>query len=71
MGLLSQGKPLSWEDTKKYADLVRKVGIQQLVAIYHRMRDRTNDPLKFGDEVSIQHSWVRIDIRTVYSYVAG
>jgi len=51
MGLLSKGKPLSWEDTKKYADLVRKVGIQQLVSIYQRMKDRTNDPLKFGDEV--------------------
>ncbi|XP_065919310.1 glutamate--cysteine ligase catalytic subunit-like [Dysidea avara] len=59
MGLLSQGKPLSWEDTKKYADLVRKVGIQQLVAIYHRMRDRTNDPLKFGDE--IEYTIVRLD----------
>jgi len=53
MGLLSKGKPLSWEDTKKYADIVRKIGIQQLVAIYHRMKDRTNDPLKFGDEVWI------------------
>jgi len=51
MGLLSKGKPLSWEDTKKYADLVWKVGIQQLVAIYHGTKDRTNDPLKFGDEV--------------------
>lgn len=51
MGLLSSGKALSWEDTKKNADLVRKVGIQQLIAHYHRLKDRTNDQLKFGDEV--------------------
>ena len=51
MGLLPSGKTLSWEDTKKNADLVRKVGIQQLIAHYHRLKDRTNDQLKFGDEV--------------------
>jgi len=51
MGLLSSGKALSWEDTKKHADLVRKIGIQQLIAHYHRLKDRTNDQLKFGDEV--------------------
>jgi len=51
MGLLSKGKSLSWEDTKKHADHVRKVGIQQLIAHYHRLKDRTNDQLKFGDEV--------------------
>lgn len=51
MGLLSTGKALSWEETKKHADLVRKVGIQQLIAHYHRLKDRTNDQLKFGDEV--------------------
>lgn len=51
MGLLTSGKALSWEDTKKNADLVRKVGIQQLAAHYHRLKDRTNDQLKFGDEV--------------------
>ena len=52
MGFLSKGRtPLSWEETKKHADYVRKVGIQQLVAIYHQTKDRANDPLKFGDEV--------------------
>ena len=51
MGLLSKGTSLSWEETKKHADHVRKVGIQQLIAHYHRLKDRTNDQLKFGDEV--------------------
>jgi len=57
MGLLSKGTPLSWEDTKKYADHVRKVGIQQLIAHYHRLKERTNDQLKFGDEVQYLVCW--------------
>lgn len=54
MGLLSEGKPLSWAETKKHAELVRRVGIQQFLAIYHRLRDRKGDVLKWGDEVGRQ-----------------
>ncbi len=52
MGLLSEGKPLSWPETKKNAALVRSVGIQQFLALYHRLKDRKGDGLKWGDEVS-------------------
>lgn len=52
MGLLTEGKPLSWADTKKNAALVHKVGIQQFLALYHRLKDRKGDVLKWGDEVS-------------------
>ena len=51
MGLLSEGKPLSWPETKKHAQLVHKVGVQQFLAIYHRLKDRRGDQLKWGDEV--------------------
>lgn len=51
MGLLSEGKPLSWVDTKKNATLVHKVGIQQFLALYHGLKDRKGDVLKWGDEV--------------------
>ncbi|CAH1247844.1 GCLC [Branchiostoma lanceolatum] len=51
MGLLSQGSPLSWKETKKWADHVRKHGIQQLINIYRRLKDRHEDVLKWGDEV--------------------
>ena len=51
MGLLSEGLPLSWEETKKYADHVRKHGILQFINIYNRLKDRANDCLKWGDEV--------------------
>ena len=51
MGLLSEGTPLSWEETKKHAELVRRMGVLQFLASYHRLKDRRGDELKWGDEV--------------------
>uniref|UniRef100_A0A671YMG5 Glutamate--cysteine ligase n=1 Tax=Sparus aurata TaxID=8175 RepID=A0A671YMG5_SPAAU len=51
MGLLSQGSPLKWEETKKYADHVRKHGIIQFLNIYNKVKERQKDVLKWGDEV--------------------
>ncbi|XP_041108065.1 glutamate--cysteine ligase catalytic subunit-like isoform X2 [Polyodon spathula] len=51
MGLLTQGSPLNWEETKNYADHVRKHGIIQFLNIYNKAKDRKNDVLKWGDEV--------------------
>uniref|UniRef100_A0A8C9WH66 Glutamate--cysteine ligase n=1 Tax=Scleropages formosus TaxID=113540 RepID=A0A8C9WH66_SCLFO len=51
MGLLSQGSPLGWEDTKRYADHVRKHGIVQFLNIYNKVKERQKDVLKWGDEV--------------------
>ncbi|KAL5277748.1 GCLC family protein [Megaselia abdita] len=51
MGLLSEGNPLSWEETKQLADHVRKHGIEQFINLYHRLKDREGDILKWGDEV--------------------
>ena len=52
MGLLSLGTPLSWTDTKKLADHVRKHGIIQFLHVYNERKNRGNDELKWGDEVS-------------------
>uniref|UniRef100_A0A8C4UWS7 Glutamate--cysteine ligase n=1 Tax=Falco tinnunculus TaxID=100819 RepID=A0A8C4UWS7_FALTI len=51
MGLLSQGSPLSWEETRRHAEHVRKHGIIQFLHIYRALRDRHKDVLKWGDEV--------------------
>lgn len=56
MGLLSEGKPLSWPETKKNASLVHRVGIKQFLALYHRLKERKGDVLKWGDEVSSHNS---------------
>jgi glutamate--cysteine ligase catalytic subunit len=51
MGLLTQGRPLSWEETKKYVQFIREHGIEQFIHIYNKVKDRRNDCLKWGDEV--------------------
>ncbi|XP_069107021.1 glutamate--cysteine ligase catalytic subunit-like [Argopecten irradians] len=51
MGLLSEGSPLSWEDTKKNADHVRKHGIRQFINQYRKLKDIKKDVLYWGDEV--------------------
>lgn len=51
MGLLSEGSPLSWEETKRLADHVRKHGIIQFINLYHKLKDRQGDILRWGDEV--------------------
>ncbi|XP_060046018.1 glutamate--cysteine ligase catalytic subunit isoform X2 [Erinaceus europaeus] len=51
MGLLSQGSPMSWEETQRHADHVRRHGILQFLHIYHAVKDRHKDVLKWGDEV--------------------
>ncbi|XP_072029368.1 glutamate--cysteine ligase catalytic subunit-like [Amphiura filiformis] len=59
MGLLSEGSPLEWEETKKYAEHVREHGIQQFINLYHKLRDRPCDMLKFGDEV--EYTLIKLD----------
>lgn len=53
MGLLTEGSPLSWEKTKEHAEHVRAHGIAQFINLYHRLKDRQGDVLKWGDEVSV------------------
>lgn len=51
MGLLSQGTPLEWPETKEVADHVREHGIEQLANLHARLKDRGCDVLLWGDEV--------------------
>ena len=53
MGLLTLGTPLSWEDTKKHAEFIKKHGIIQFINLYKRLKDRQRDTLKWGDEVRL------------------
>ena len=51
MGLLTQGRPLTWEETQNHAEFIRKHGIEQFIHVYNKVKDRRNDCLKWGDEV--------------------
>lgn len=52
MGLLTVATPMPWAEAKKWAEHVRQHGIAQFINIYHNLKDRHNDSLKFGEEVS-------------------
>lgn len=51
MGLLTEGTPLTWEETKKLAQHVREHGIIQFINIYKKLKERKGDVLKWGDEI--------------------
>ena len=53
MGLLSIGEPLSWPETKSYAEYIREHGIKQFINLYNLCKTKTSEVLKFGDEVSV------------------
>ena len=53
MGLLTLGQPLTWEETRKYSEHVREHGIKQFIHAYHRLKDRQDEYLKWGDEVRL------------------
>lgn len=59
MGLLSVGTPLSWEETKKNAEKIKKHGIIQFINLYNNLKDRQRDTLKWGDE--IEYTLVYLD----------
>ena len=51
MGLLTVGKPHSWERAGKHREYVRRHGVLQFLAAYNRVKDIHNDELLWGDEV--------------------
>ncbi|XP_038051745.1 glutamate--cysteine ligase catalytic subunit-like [Patiria miniata] len=61
MGLLSLGKPLSWEEIKAngYDEHIRRHGLIQFVSLYNKLKDRPCDVLKWGDEV--EYMLVKLD----------
>ena len=51
MGLLTVGKALTAEETARVSQYIREHGINQFLSTWNRVKDVTNDELKFGDEV--------------------
>ncbi|PAV67901.1 hypothetical protein WR25_24148 isoform B [Diploscapter pachys] len=59
MGLLTKGTPLTWDETVPYIDYIKKHGITQFINMYHRLKARHGDQLKWGDE--IEYTIVKFD----------
>ena len=51
MGLLTEGRILSWDETQKYTELIREHGVKQFIHVYNQTKDRQDDKFKWGDEV--------------------
>jgi glutamate--cysteine ligase catalytic subunit len=58
-GLLTVGEPLSFEDSIKHSEYIRKHGVLQFLACYNRVKDLANDRLFYGDE--IEHAILKLD----------
>ena len=57
MGLLSEGEPLPWNETKKWADHVRQHGVLQFIELYKKLETRkvSNPFNSFPTEDKIVH----------------
>ena len=51
MGLLTEGEPLSSEETTKISGYIREHGVTQFLNTWRRVKDIANDELRFGDEI--------------------
>ncbi|PKI84318.1 glutamate--cysteine ligase [Malassezia vespertilionis] len=51
MGLLSLGTPLEWAEATKLAAHIRKHGIDQFLSVWRAAKDRSGDPVLWGDEL--------------------
>jgi glutamate--cysteine ligase catalytic subunit len=71
MGLLTEGKPLSSEETLALSAYIREHGITQFLTTWNRVKDIQDDELRFGDEIEVgilrldhQNKTVRISVRS-------
>ncbi|KAM3173028.1 hypothetical protein ACTXT7_013332 [Hymenolepis weldensis] len=62
MVLKTSGVPLSWTETKKYVDYVRREGIKQFIRQYHKLANASGAALCFGDE--IEYTLIHVDPKT-------
>jgi glutamate--cysteine ligase catalytic subunit len=51
MGLLSQGRPLTWTEIKAALEQIRTYGVDQLIHVYNKCKGRQKDAFIWGDEV--------------------
>ena len=51
MGLLSEGRPLKWTEIKDALKQIRTYGVNQLIQVYHKCKNRQRDAFTWGDEV--------------------
>ena len=59
MGLLSEGRPLTWKEIVDVLAQLKRDGLNELIEIFHHSKDRQGDDFNWGDEV--RHSFFVLD----------
>ncbi len=52
MGFLTDGETYTWDELKPHIKYVKEHGIIQFLNVYNKLKDRSADTLKWGDEAS-------------------
>jgi glutamate--cysteine ligase catalytic subunit len=52
MGILSIGRPLNWSEIVSVKSILKNHALKDLINIFNKHRQRTNDHFLWGDEVS-------------------
>lgn len=65
MGILTVGTPMKWDNSKKHLNYVRRHGILQFLHTWNRVKDISDDKLRWGDEVECAILTVDPDDKTV------
>ncbi|KAL3120274.1 hypothetical protein niasHT_010053 [Heterodera trifolii] len=67
---MTLGTPLSWPRIVEHLQYIKAHGIDQFIALYHRVRGRERDQLRWGDEIKYtivkfddEHKKVRVSLR--------
>ena len=53
MGLLKVGAPIPWEESKRHLHYVREHGVLQFLNTWFRVKDISEDTLKYGEEIEV------------------
>lgn len=55
MGLLTAGQPLAWSEIQAALEQIKTYGVDQLIHVYQKCKDRQGDSFTWGDEVKHIH----------------
>lgn len=51
MGVLTEGKPLRWEESLEWLAWVRARGVEEFIALYNKHKDAAKKDFMYGDEI--------------------